>query len=193
MGREFELKYRASTEQLAGIKAAFPGDYTLIPMETTYYDTPGGALSAKYFTLRHRQEGDKHICTLKTPAGNGARNEFEAECPDILEALEPLSALSGEELPRELVVSCGAKFTRQAVLLELGGCTAELALDQGVLRNGERQVEFAEAELELKSGDRNALVAFGRLFAGRFGLTVEHKSKFARAKALGQEGQNGCV
>lgn len=187
MGCEFELKFRASGEQLSQIMAAFPGGYTRIPMATTYYDTAEGGLSARYFTLRHRQEGDRHICTLKTPAQGAARNEYEVECPDIAQALEPLSRLSGIELPGQLVVSCGARFQRAAKLLELDGCAAELALDQGELLNGQTRQEFAEVELELKSGDRNALIAFGEVFARRFGLSVEHRSKFARAKALGQE------
>ena len=69
MAVEYELKYRASAETLDRIQADFPGNYTVTEMTTTYYDTPGGDLAKLFWTLRHRREGDKHICTLKTPAG----------------------------------------------------------------------------------------------------------------------------
>ena len=82
---------------------------------------------------------------------------------------------------------CAARFERQARLLRLEGCCAELALDSGVLLGKDREEAFCEVELELKSGSREALEAFGGEFARWFSLTVQPKSKFARALALAQE------
>lgn len=188
MATEFELKYRASAEILEKIQSACPGEYTAIPMTTTYYDALDGSLSAKRWTLRHRREGERQVCTLKTPGAGGARGEWEVDCPGIFEALPKLESLSGRALPRTLKATCGAEFTRLAAMREGEGFTAELALDKGILLNGEKRAEFAEVELELKSGSRDALAAFGAEFARRFGLETEPKSKFARARALGQEG-----
>ena len=72
MAVEYELKYRATPEILERVQADFPGDYTVTEMTTTYYDTPGNDLAKLFWTLRHRREGDKHICTLKTPPASTA-------------------------------------------------------------------------------------------------------------------------
>lgn len=188
MATEFELKYRTTPVQRENILRFYPDGYTHIPMTTTYYDAPDWSLSARHFTLRHRQEGQRHVCTLKTPAPGGARGEWEVECGDISAALGLLEELSGEALPRELIVRCGARFERLAKMIEAEAFTAELALDQGILLNGEKTVAFAEAELELKSGSRQAMESFAREFAQRFDLKQEPKSKYARAKQLGTEG-----
>lgn len=188
MATEIELKYQASPALLEQLKNTFPDGYTCIAMTTTYYDTPDGALSARRWTLRHRQEGTRHICTLKTPAPGGARGEWEVEDDSIIHALEPLEALSGLTLPRQPVPVCGARFSREAKLLVMDEFTAELALDSGWLHNGEKVQHFSEIELELKAGSRQAMEAFGRELEERFGLRVQPKSKFARAMALGQEG-----
>lgn len=189
MGREFELKFRAVPQQLAAIEATFPGIWQETVMRTTYYDVPGGALSARRWTLRHRLENDKHICTLKVPAPGGARGEFETENPDILSAIPELCKLSGCDdlllLTRGGVAPvCGAAFTRRAGLLQLPGCTVELALDQGRLLGGDREMPLCEVEAELKSGSEDAARAFARTLADRFGLQGETKSKFRRALAL---------
>lgn len=192
MGQELELKFRASQADLERIRAAFPGDYETISMSTIYYDTPDGALSRLHWTLRHRQENERHVCTLKTPGTGEGRREFEAGCSDIRQAIPLLTCQSGitelETLTAGgIVPACGARFTRQALLLTLDFGTAELALDTGVLLGSGQELPFAEVELELKSGSWEALVVFGRAFAARFGLEAEPRSKFARARALAQE------
>ena len=56
MGAEYELKYRADAECLESVFTTFPARWQTIQMETTYYDTPTGALSARWYTLRRRLE-----------------------------------------------------------------------------------------------------------------------------------------
>ena len=53
MGMELEFKYQGSKEALSAMEAAFGGGFATIVMETTYYDTPERALSARRWTLRH--------------------------------------------------------------------------------------------------------------------------------------------
>ena len=67
MAVEFELKFRAMPEQLDKVQQALTGHQQVIEMETTYYDTPGGALSKRKYTLRRRMENGVSVCTLKTP------------------------------------------------------------------------------------------------------------------------------
>lgn len=185
MGAEYELKYKADP----GVMENLPGPWYTTTMETTYYDTPGRTLSALHYTLRRRLENGISICTLKTPRPDGARGEWETECDNITTAIPELCKLGcPNNLPslcsEGLVPICGARFTRKSQLLELPGCTAELALDNGILFGNSKKLPLCEIELELKSGSREALDAFAAHFAAKHGLQPETKSKFARALAL---------
>ena len=192
MGREFELKYRATPPLQAALRQAYPGNWQTVAMETTYYDTPDGRLGDLHWTLRRRMENGKFVCTLKTPAGGLSRGEWETECADIIDAIPALLALGA---PKELedytaqgvAESCGAKFTRLAGLLEAENCTVELALDEGILMGGGKELPFTEVEVELKAGSEEAAAAFAAKLAEEFGLTPEYRSKVARARALSQK------
>ena len=188
MGREFELKYAATKADLEILKERYPG-LRPIAMETTYYDNEAGDFPRLRWTFRRRMENEKSICTLKTPAGGWGRAEFEVECDDIMASV-PL--LRKEGAPVQLLLltehgvfpSCGAKFTRLAGLLEFPDFTAELALDEGVLLGGGRELPFTEVEVELKAGSEEALTAFAESLAAELGLKPEYKSKVARARQL---------
>jgi len=188
MGTEFELKYAATTADLEKLKIRYP-HLQPISMETTYYDNEAGDFSRRKWTFRRRLENERSVCTLKTPSGGLGRAEFEAESGDILEAV-PMLLEQGA--PKELAAlitggvfpSCGARFTRLAGLLELPGCTAELALDEGVLLGGGKELPFREVEVELKDGSEAAVMAFAEALAAELGLKPEPRSKVARARAL---------
>lgn len=188
MGREFELKFRATPEQIAGIRLSYDA-FREISMETTYYDTPDRQLSPLRWTLRRRLENGISVCTLKTPGVNGGRGEWETECGDILAAIPELCKLGAPEALSDLVSGgveavCGARFTRLARLVELPDCAVELALDQGVLLGGGSVLPLSEVEVELKSGSEEAAVAFARTLAAGYGLTAENRSKYRRALDL---------
>lgn len=188
MGREFELKYRATADVQAAIRAKF-GPFRQIAMETTYFDTTDSRLSARKMTLRLRKENDTTICTLKTPLPDGSRGEWECEATDIaagiaqvirLGAPAELLALAGEGLS----AVCGARFTRLATEIPTADGTAELALDSGVLLGGGREMPLCEVEIELKTGSDTAAQALADSIAAEFDLTAEPCSKFRRASAL---------
>ena len=188
MGREFELKYRATEAQLEAIRASF-GDFQAITMETTYYDTPGGTFSDLRWTLRRRMENGKAVCTLKIPLADGSRGEWETECPDIQQAIPELCELGAPEVlsrmtDEGLFPSCGARFTRLAKTIAEDSVTLELALDRGVLLGGGKELPFAEVEVEYKSGSEETVTAFAQVLARKFGLIPETRSKIARAQAL---------
>ena len=192
MASEIEVKFRADESIHAKIREELSGDWREIPMATTYYDTADGALSSNRWTLRCRKEGDKDICTLKTPGVNHTRGEWELECSDITKALIPLARMSGclellELASRGLIAVCGAKFTRQALDLEFEDFSVELAMDAGILYSGSRQIPLCELELELKSGSREAMEAYALQFAQKYALQPEPRSKYARASALSRE------
>ena len=189
MGSEYERKYRADAACQQAIAKSYPGRWEQIAMQTTYYDTPSGALSARHYTLRRRLENGVSVCTLKAPGKGKARGEWEVQSDEITAAISMLCKLGcPQDLPdlcREgLIPVCGAEFTRKALTLELPGCTAELALDRGRLFGGNKAQALCEVEIELKAGGQEALDAFAGSFAAKFGLQPEHRSKFARALAL---------
>ena len=188
MGREFELKYQATPDIVEGIHGKF-GEFTPISMETTYYDTEDLALRKRKWTLRRRLENGRAVCTVKTPQPDGSRGEWEVESPDLAAGARQLCAMGapGEILDyvnQGVAPFCGARFTRLAKAIELPGGCVELALDQGVLLGGGRELPFAEVEVELKSGEDSVAIAFAEALAEEFDLREQPKSKLARAMAL---------
>ena len=91
----------------------------------------------------------------------------------------------------DLIAVCGARFTRLAQTVELPGCTVEIALDQGVLTAGDREIPLCELEVELKSGSETAAIAWAEHFAARFDLKPEQNSKFRRALMLAKGEYHG--
>ena len=188
MGAEYELKF-ASTEACHETLISRFGSGNTLEMESTYYDTPCGRLSKKRYTLRIRKENGVCVCTVKTPLQGFGRGEWEVECNDIREAIEPLCQAGAPETLRTItrdgiVPICGAKFTRRAILIREPAFTAELALDLGVLTGGNREMPFCETELEYKSGDMAAFLAFCDALAAQYPLSPEPLSKFRRALNL---------
>ncbi len=193
MGIEFELKYSATVQAQASLEQNTCGQWTTLEMETTYYDTQEGYLSQRHYTLRRRLENGKSVCTVKTPVANNARGEWETECQDIRAAVPELCKLGApKDLPvfadMGLIPVCGARFTRRACTVEYQDAVLELALDLGILFSGEKEIPLCEVEVELKSGSREAAVAFAKDLAAAYDLQPQPKSKFRRALDL-REGE----
>ena len=188
MAVEIELKYAAEESVFEGLLAE-SSEWTRYEMATTYYDTPDAKLGALRWTLRRRFENGVSVCTVKTPHKGGGRNEFELECDDIGEAIPRLVEMGA---PHDLLnytangveEVCAARFTRMAGRIHLDGAEAELALDKGELLGGGNVLPFVEVEVELKSGDLEAVTAYGEELAERFSLRPEPKSKYKRALTL---------
>ena len=188
MGREFELKYAATAEDLEILKARYP-QLRPIVMETTYYDDPEGILSRMHWTLRRRMENEISVCSLKTPAGGMLRGEWEVEGEDILASIPALCAMGAPaELAQltsnGLISVCGARFTRLAGPVQVGESVVELALDAGAFLGGGKEEYFTEVEVELKEGSESDAMIFGQLLAREMNLQPEHRSKVGRARAL---------
>ena len=195
MGREFELKYAAQPAVLEAIAASFE-NFETIAMQTTYYDTPSGALAARHITLRRRMENGRSVCTLKTPTGTLSRGEWDTECDTIEDAIPILCKLSGWALlplleSEGVVATCGARFNRRACTVSLPECAVEIALDSGVLMGGGQEMPLCEVEIELKSGSEDAATAFAKVLAKQHGLKPEYKSKFRRALSLARGENHG--
>lgn len=193
MGIEFELKFSAEPAQQEAIQQQYLRSYEQYRMQTTYYDTPSGALSQRHITLRCRMENEEAVCTVKTPLTGYGRGEWDYRCDDICKAV-PLLVEAGA--PRELLELtaegvtpvCGARFTRHAGTVEFAGAVLEIALDTGILLGGGKELPLCEVEVELKSGEPEAAIAFGMELQRYFALVPQGKSKFRRALELAQGG-----
>ena len=161
-------------------------------METTYYDTPNGSLSARNITLRRRLENGNAVCTVKTQLDGVGRGEWETNHQRIEDAIPVLCKLGCTEdlialTAPGLVRVCGARFTRQCKTLAVEGSTVELALDRGILLGGGRELPLCEVEVELKEGREDDALLFAQILAAKYGLQQETKSKFRRALDLAKE------
>ncbi len=189
MGIEFELKYKATPQQLKALRESLAGEDKIYQMQTAYYDTPTGQLSARRYTLRRRMENEISVCTFKMPTDGIGRREWEAECDNIEAGVLELCKLGAptelQTLAAEgLVNICGARFTRVAKTVALGECIVEVAMDEGVLLGGNRQTPLCEMEVELKQGDQATCLTFAKMLEEKFGFVPEEKSKFRRALDL---------
>ena len=189
MGYEFEMKYASTPAQQEKIAAALGQDFDTFEMETTYYDTPGGELSARRWTLRRRYENGNPVCTLKTPAGKLGRGEWDCIAETIEDAIAELAGLSGRTELAELaghglVAICGARFRRMAYAASCKETLVEVAVDSGILFGGGQEKPLCEVEIELKQGSREEAARYAAGLAAQFGLIPEPRSKFRRALEL---------
>ena len=188
MGREFELKYQADIPSIDRIREKF-GDFTPISMETAYYDNPEGEFARRRWTLRRRWENGLGVCTLKTPAPDGSRGEWEVEGDDILASIPALCAMGApaelaQYTANGLISVCGARFTRLAGPVQVGESVVELALDAGAFLGGGKEEYFTEVEVELKEGSEETVTAFAEHLAREFSLEPQPMSKHQRAMLL---------
>lgn len=191
MGREFELKFAATKLDHAALQERF-GDFTPISMETTYYDTPNGDMRRLRWTLRHRLENGISICALKTPGDGFCHGEWEVYSTSIEDAIAALLEKGAPEQLADFTAAgltpvCGARFTRLAGIIDTPECTVELALDEGILLGGRKEMPLCEIEVELKSGSEDAAATFAMALAQQYGLRPETRSKIARAMALADQ------
>ena len=203
MGMELEFKLAVSSPALLEqilfdpqVAQVRQGGYRMLDMASVYYDTADRRLGARMWTLRLRQENNRLVATIKTPAqGKGkTRGEWECEAmnihaaiPLLVEAGAPaeLAALTADS---PLIPVCAAQFTRRAADVAFAdGTVCELCGDIGMLVGGTREENLCEIEVELKSGSADVVKAFADGLMKRFGLQEESRSKFARAAALAEE------
>ena len=204
MAAEVELKLLVAPEDLARIEH-HPALRELRPwgsrterLATTYYDTPDFDLARDGVALRVRRNGEQWIQTLKgggdSAAGLHSRDEIEwplATGDPDLEELDrtPYHKLFGRAaLRNRLRPVFTTEFDRAARMLSFAdGTAAELAIDRGEIRAGERTAPISEAEIELKTGDAQRLFELARELARDVPLRLGHASKAERGYALARD------
>ncbi|RRR68920.1 MAG: CYTH domain-containing protein [Candidatus Viridilinea halotolerans] len=201
---EIEAKFRIAASELATLaKLRRLGAYTLKPapapeqQENIYYDTPDARLTTARYGLRVRRVGSRALVTLKGPAEVGTdgihrRSEFEfhGDQPDPTSwppgvARDLALALTGGAALAPLAAVLTERYVLHAIFN--GVEVAEICLDHGLLRGGDREQPFAEVEIELLSaGSANDLATLAAALGEHATLEPESQTKLQRALALRQ-------
>lgn len=203
---EIELKFRLDADEARQVKTRLKALEGLraVPrarkLHSVYCDTPGHDLRAEGIALRLRKEGRRWVQTVKAGAQrHGAlQSVTESECP------APGGRLTLEGIPdaalRDRVAAlvpdgvlapvCETEMSRTAVeRAGPGGDVAEIAVDEGVIRAGDRAEPFCELEIELRSGRMAVLFDTARRLLPEGGLKISRRSKAARGFLLAEAGQ----
>lgn len=198
---EREYKWMIPQDTLAALADFLHQEQTrlsheMLHMAAVYYDTEDDLVYKNGAALRIRLENDRSVCcmkrTLKKEGAQALREEYEVEAQTLAEGLKKLPAagapqelcdlLSGQQF-RELGRT---DFIRNCYLLEISAdasFTAEFAVDVGALGASGAMQSFEELELEFKSGDTAAFIAYAEMLERRFALIPQKRSKLARAIA----------
>lgn len=162
-------------------------------LHTLYFDTPDFALSAQGVALRVRRVGRRWLQTLKTEGeragGLSRRAEYEMSVgrgsPDWKRFPAEARAWVPEDLRDQLAPVFESRFERTAWLIKgRGGAQIEVALDVGDVRASEASQPICEIELELKSGQPDALFALALEWAAAFDCLPFDISKAERGVRL---------
>ncbi|MGS4944430.1 CYTH and CHAD domain-containing protein [Meridianimarinicoccus sp. RP-17] len=202
---EIELKFLLTGGQVSSVLArlrtlrGLTGPVQTLDLRSVYHDTEDDALRQSGFALRVRHDGAGWVQTCKGRLSNhaGLQTTQESEAPLAGGEID-LAAIPDEAMRDRVISLVGdtplvprveTAITRHAATVAMGGWTrAEVALDTGTLRGGDRTADLHELELELKSGHVTALFDLARELMPEGGLRLSRMSKAARAFALADGG-----
>lgn len=184
--QEVELKFVCRPDDVPAVLGAAPaGEDNERELLSVYFDTPRHDLRKLGVSLRVREAGGERIQTFKR--GDGlVREEYETavegETPDLTQPL--FQALLPDEAREALRPAFNVRVRRRQRLVRYRGAEIELAVDMGAIAAEGRSHDICEVELELKSGEPEALFALGRELAQAAPLYLSFDGKAAQGEAL---------
>ncbi|MEC6816430.1 inorganic triphosphatase [Photobacterium toruni] len=208
METEIELKFfvlpEFSTQLVEKISAAKILQQSCRELGNIYFDTPDQVLRQHDIGLRIRRFDDVFVQTLKTAgrvvAGLHQRPEYNVE----VNSTEPCLALHpADAWPHDFDVVAvqqqiqplfSTDFTRQQWLIAMAdGSQIELAFDYGEVSVDDKRSSICEVELELKSGQTDALFTLARELCVDGGMRLGNLSKAARGYRLAADYQGDPI
>ncbi len=161
----------------------------------TYFDTPDNWLREHDIGMRIRSIEGALVQTVKTSgrvvAGLHQRPEFNAKTDSTIPnlALHPQDiwpqGREPEELQQQLLALFSTNFVREQWLISTqDGSQIEVAFDLGEVSSGDKSTPICEVELELKSGQTDALFTLARDLSESGGMRLGNQSKAARGYRL---------
>jgi triphosphatase len=205
--RELELKLELTRNELGRVRAhpALPDLTVGTPVTRTlraiYFDTPDHRLRASGISFRVHSEGSGWLQRVERIAGGTGRGQMGGDV--AVERPEPdVSAIVGRAV-RKRVAKAVARSVLAPVFetvvqrttqrLHAAEGELELALDEGVMRAGEREDAVIEAELELKSGSPLTLLETAAKLFANGPVRLAASSKAERGYTLARRRSNGAV
>lgn len=199
METEIELKFFVSPEYSAILHAKIADlkvlQHSCRQLGNIYFDTPDNWLRQHDIGMRIRRFDEVYVQTVKTSgrvvAGLHQRPEYNAEhtcnIPEL--SLHPShiwpEGRSVSQLEVELVPVFSTDFSREQWLVSTSdGSQIEIAFDQGDVIAGDKRDIICELELELKSGQTDALFSLARTLSEAGGARLGNVSKAARGYRL---------
>lgn len=195
--RETELKLDVEASDITRLREhpLLAGDWTETELTSVYYDTPDGRLREAGYTLRVRQDGDRHTQTVKARGGGGVglfdRPEWESDIagpnpePASFAGTPIAKLLDGAAELSPLYSSTVTRSVRRLADTGPAGSRIEVALDRGrVWAPDDRVSPISELELELTGGAPAALFDLARSLGADVPLRLGALSKFERGDAL---------
>ena len=208
--KEVELKFQVPQGKRKAVESAVAGPQPArrIRLQAAYFDTPGSVLAQSGMALRLRKEGRVWVQTLKAVLPDGAHmtraehNVTRTETGTAIPAINPqlhadtpvgaalLKVLKGRKAhadgPLQQVMA--TDIWRRARTVRVAGGTVELAFDAGVITAGPadapRSLPVCELEIELKSGQPQAVVSTAGRWVARHGLWLDTRSKAEMGQLL---------
>ncbi|MBE6033120.1 CYTH domain-containing protein [Aminipila sp.] len=203
---EIEMKYGIEDKETAA--SIWDDEYLLsieesdtrekILMKAAYFDTEDFILSKNDIALRVRKEGARTVATLKWKGKNEGglhiREEINVPVDDENYFLLPDPQIFKEsEIGQEVIALLGFKklhsimetnFVRNRFRIDNGSGIMEVSLDDGEIVTPKGTAPICELEVELFSGEQEALEDVTKTIAEKYGLEPETKSKYARGLAI---------
>ncbi len=191
---EIELKLQvdaASAEGLAASKV-LPEKWRTVQQRDLYFDTAYRALAEAGLSLRIRQSGSHRTQTIKRSGGSAAglfaRSEWEMHVNNdvpIVDETSPVHAALGGAV-NDLLPVFEVEVTRKIWDFQDVDTNIEVVLDRGTISAGDRHTSICEMEMELKSGQPQALFELARKLGGAVGVRLGVLTKAERGDLLTQ-------
>ena len=199
---EIELKLRIDPKHVARLKNASVlrevkegRRLTTTHLVSAYHDTPKLSLALKGLAVRLRKKGSMGWeQTVKTSNGLRealpARNEWTVDLENGDLDLDLFTDKDVKKLLKKFVKKkkldriFESDLKRSAVDLTYRDATMEMAIDQGVVRSGEKEVPISEVEFELKEGHPAALFDLALELQRSVPLLLSMRSKASRGRDL---------
>ncbi|MFV0518076.1 MAG: inorganic triphosphatase [Aminipila sp.] len=203
---EIEMKYGIGDKEIAAniwddeylLSIEEPETREKILMKAAYFDTEDLVLSKNDIALRVRMEGSRIVATLKWKGKNEGglhiREELNVPVDDEACFIMPDPQLFKEsEIGQEVIALIGFKklysimetnFVRSRVRIDNGKGIMEVSIDNGEIITDKGTEHISEIEIELFSGEQEALEEVTKIIADKYGLLPETRSKYARGLTL---------
>ncbi|NLS12331.1 inorganic triphosphatase [Vibrio sp. SM6] len=208
METEIELKFFVSPEFVSTLREKIAEtkilQHSCRELGNTYFDTVDNWLRQHDIGMRIRRYDGVFVQTVKTAgrvvAGLHQRPEYNAEHdsnqPNL--HLHPVDiwpeGKAIDQLQSELLPLFSTDFSREQWLVCMpDGSKVEVAFDLGLVHAGEVSTSICEVELELKSGQTDALFTLARTLSDEGGMRLGNLSKAARGYRLATDYQGDEV